>query len=116
MDVLENGDDLLIAVLEASNQNAAKARGGESARARVGRAAHDLYNPGNNYNIKSKAWLDGGKLRPDAIDFVRGIVRELKPLTKSGVRQGRIQMKKYLTYLNEQHKREGGWKGFVDYY
>jgi RHS repeat-associated protein len=33
MDVLDGGDDLLIAVLEASNQNAAKARGGESAAA-----------------------------------------------------------------------------------
>lgn len=116
MDVVEGGDDLLIALLQVSNQNAAKGAKGESAAAKLGRAAHELYNPGAEYDLNKAIPGSGGKHRPDAIDFVKGIVRELKPFTKSGMRAGRAQIRKRLEYLNENFKRNGGWQGFVDYY
>ncbi len=91
--------------------------GEERARpARLGREAHKLYTPGEGYRLNQSIPGSKGRLRPDAVDFVRGIVRELKPFSKSGIRQGRAQMKKYLNYVNGNFKREGGWKGFVDYY
>ena len=56
----------------------------------------------------------GCNLRPDAIDRNNFIVRELKPDTRSGIRRGRRQLKKYLQEL----KRITGedWTGYLDTY
>lgn len=44
-------------------------------------------------------------------------MRELKPDSKSGVYEGKKQIKKYLDYLNGRIKKgEKKWVGEVDYY
>jgi hypothetical protein len=79
LDVPE-GDDLLATVLRARNQRIANAPvGGENAAAKLGRIAHKLYDVGRDYeyNIAMK----GTRMRPDAVDILNKIVRELKPFT-----------------------------------
>ncbi|WP_368408139.1 hypothetical protein [Asticcacaulis machinosus] len=53
-------------------------------------------------------------MRPDAIDWVNNIVRELKPYTPSGIRAGRRQINAYVRQLEAQTGHR--WTGRVDYY
>jgi RHS repeat-associated protein len=113
VDNVEGGDDLLITLYRAGEQRAASF-GGNNASARLGKIAHELYQPGEGYQLNRA--IPGSKMRPDAIDYVNKIVRELKPFTKRGIQRGAAQMKKYLDLLNKAFPEGGEWTGIVDYY
>jgi RHS repeat-associated protein len=87
------------------------ARGGETNATRYGRQAHRNYPSalGDVYQY-DRPIGSGSRLRPDAIDWVRKIVRELKPDSPSGVRRGEAQLRQYLRELGP------GWTGHLDLY
>lgn len=86
-------------------------KGGETAAAKFGRWAHDHYNPGPTY--VSNPRLPSGK-RPDAVDFDRREVRELKPNNREAIRRGQRQLDGYVRELQET--TGGTWTGVLDTY
>ena len=57
--------------------------------------------------------LKNGK-RPDSVDRVNNIVRELKPDTASGIKKGTEQLKGYVDQLQKETGQP--WQGFLDLY
>lgn len=100
-----------------------KEAGGESAATAAGRRIHENYpraiqaaHPGN-WRFNRGLLGSRGDLRPDAVNYDEHLVRELKPDSKSGVYEGKKQIKKYLDYLNGNiEEGEKKWVGEVDYY
>ena len=69
---------------------------GETSATKRGRDAHDNYNSGKRYEVdRRQNRLRDGTI-PDAIDFKREIVRELKPTNPRKIRERTNQVKKYL--------------------
>ena len=95
----------------------ARARGqcvpGENAFTQYGRQAHynyqDAMGGGYQYNIK----LPSGR-RPDAVDYNRRIVRELKPDNPSARRRGEKALDDYLRELEAVTGQ--AWKALLDVY
>ena len=89
--------------------------GGNTADTIQGNAAHNNYQNalGCGYKYNKQISKDI-KLRPDAIDWVNRIVRELKPATASGIKQGIRQLNKYIKALEAFTGKK--WKGFLDLY
>ena len=80
----------------AESLGGAAARGGETAATKAGRAAHDAYSEakqGEGY-LTNRA-IPGTRLRPDAIDPVNGVIRELKPNNPAAIRRGLQQLARY---------------------
>jgi RHS repeat-associated protein len=95
---------------------ATSATSGDNAAARGGRAAHGEYSTqmsGQGYTTNRQS-IPGTKLRPDAIDPLRGIVRELKPNTASGIARGTAQLQKYVEAATKAFGRE--FQGILDFY
>ena len=80
--------------------------------AKAGQVVHSLYNPGSNY-ILNKA-IPGTRLRPDAIDPIKKIIRELKPNNPAAVKRGWKQLEMYRNAANDWI--EGAWQIFIDVY
>ena len=99
-----------IGVLAASVKGV---RGGETAATIAGREAHKAYETtlGGAYEF-NKA-LPSGK-RPDAIDYVNNVVRELKPNSETGISRGVKQLQGYVDELEAFTKQK--WQGFLDTY
>ncbi|WP_255989554.1 RHS repeat-associated core domain-containing protein [Chitinolyticbacter albus] len=57
--------------------------------------------------------LENG-MRPDSIDWVNKIVRELKPDTPSGIKKGLKQLDGYVKQLEKETGEK--WQGFLDLY
>ncbi|MGL4461000.1 MAG: hypothetical protein ACRC1K_02525, partial [Planctomycetia bacterium] len=91
--------------------NAYSSTSGNNAQSHIGRLMHAAYNPGPNYSL-NKA-LKSGR-RPDAVDHVDRIVRELKPNNPKAIRRGERQLKKYIDDLKSEFG--GDWIGIVDTY
>ncbi len=80
----------------------------------LGRAMHKMYNPGKGYCTDPRVnRLPSGKI-PDAIDFKRKIVRELKSSRKRSQARGDKQVETYRKELQEIYG--GSWRGYVDRY
>jgi len=62
--------------------------------AEYGRKMHKMYNPGSLYRLNKEIRGSLTKWRPDAVDYVNKIVRELKPNTLSGIAKGERQLKR----------------------
>jgi RHS repeat-associated protein len=109
------GDDIADAARRADVPGTALRINGETAATRNGRAAHTSY-PDllGDYSLDYNRSMRGSKLRPDAIDYVNRIVRELKPNTASGLARGLKQLDRYvdelMTITGEQ------WVGILDLY
>ncbi|MFT3948779.1 MAG: RHS repeat-associated core domain-containing protein [Agriterribacter sp.] len=92
-------------------------KNGETPATKIGKDAHNQYDPGRDlggkYTLDPESRLDNGKF-PDAIDFVNKIVRELKPNNSRKIREG---MKQVTNYAKQLKKQLGGkWKVVVDTY
>src|SRR5205085_11085320 len=81
------------------------AKNGETKFTKAGRKAHQRYNPGANYDLNVR--LPSGK-KPDAVDFEKQIVRELKPDNPSAIRRGERQVETYRQELEDVFG--GDWK------
>jgi len=88
--------------------------GGESSKAARGREAHKNYENalGEGYDF-NKA-IPGSKKRPDAIDPVNRIVRELKPDNPRAIRRGMKQLEGYRKEL--EHATGEKWTSHLDTY
>jgi hypothetical protein len=86
-------------------------RGGESEATVAGRRAHDNYGTalGNSYDTRVK--LPSGK-KPDAVDWVKRDVRELKPDNPRAVARGQRQVESYRQELEEMTGEP--WTSAVD--
>jgi hypothetical protein len=91
--------------------NACSSTSGETAAAARGRREHQQYNPGPGYD--TRVVLPSGK-KPDAVDFERQIVRELKPNNPRALAKGQSQVQQYARELQETYG--GTWRTFVDKY
>lgn len=80
--------------------------------AKAGQVVHSMYNPGSNY-ILNKA-IPGTRLRPDAIDPIKKIIRELKPNNPAAIKRGWKQLEMYRNAANDWI--EGTWQLFIDIY
>jgi uncharacterized protein RhaS with RHS repeats len=86
---------------------------GETIYTKTGKRAHENYRltlgPGYEFNRP----IPGGK-RPDAIDWNRRVVRELKPDTPSGRARGARQLAEYVRALERATGQK--WTGYLDTY
>lgn len=72
------------------------ARAGETAATQAGREAHEAYSAARQAEgFTTNRAIPGTRLRPDAIDPVKGIIRELKPNNPAAIRRGLQQLKVY---------------------
>jgi RHS repeat-associated protein len=72
-------------------------RGGETGATKAGRTQHEEYYKAKGAEgYTTNKQIPGSRLRPDAIDPGKGIIRELKPNTPSGIRAGTSQLGRYL--------------------
>lgn len=58
--------------------------------------------------------LPGSRLRPDAVSYSQGIVRELKPDNPDAIARGWRQVNEYKAYLEAQTDQP--WTAYVDVY
>jgi RHS repeat-associated protein len=79
--------------------------GGESNAAAYGREAHRTYGPGSNYTLNQTILGSDSPIRPDAVDYENGIVRELKPDNPRAIRQAERQLNSYLEELQNTGDR-----------
>jgi hypothetical protein len=91
--------------------NACSSTSGNNLASQKGRAAHKAYNPGPTYRL-NKPLANG--MRPDAVDPVNRIVRELKPNNPAAIAKGWRQVNRYRQALQNQFG--GIWKAYVDVY
>jgi len=85
--------------------------GGENKYTQAGRQAHKDYQPGEGF--QKEQTLKSGK-RPDAVNYDKKIVKELKPNNPEAIKKGTKQVEGYKQELQQQ---EGGeWKSQVDTY
>ncbi len=96
--------------LSALVHNACSSTSGEMTAAARGRAAHANYHP---LGYDTEYVLPSGR-RPDAVDFIRRIVRELKPDNPRAIRKGMRQVAEYVEELTEYFGP--GWTGGVEVY
>lgn len=88
-------------------------RGGESAAAADGRRAHENYGTALGDSYDTKVTLPSGK-KPDAVNFDKKKVRELKPDSERAVKRGEKQVE---GYRKELEKVTGDdWTSAVDTY
>jgi hypothetical protein len=98
----------------AVRKNTPEPLSGETSATERGRDAHDQYDPGPEYVTDRQDTRLGSGKYPDAIDFDKKIVRELKPNNSRKIREGAEQAKKYLDELKE--RIPGNWRYAVDTY
>ena len=88
--------------------------GGETVDTIAGRAAHNNYplalGPDYTYNRQ----VPGTGIRPDALDTINRVVRELKPDTPAAIQRGLKQLQRYVDVL--QQVTGEIWTGFLDLY
>ncbi|MBI1897640.1 MAG: hypothetical protein HYS04_14105 [Acidobacteria bacterium] len=91
-------------------------RGGEGRATAKGRAAHkkyrDLRLAGDQYDYEKR--FPDLRIRPDAVDLVNRIIRELKPDTPTGRLRGARQLQCYKKKLED--KFGGQWSTILDLY
>lgn len=87
-------------------------RGGESAAA-AGRRAHANYGTALGDKYDTRATLPSGK-KPDAVNWEKREVRELKPDNRAAVRRGQRQVERYRKELEEVTRQP--WTSAVDVY
>jgi RHS repeat-associated protein len=88
-------------------------RGGESAAAAAGRRAHNNYGTALGANFDTKVRLPSGK-KPDAVDWGKREVRELKPDNAPAVARGQKQVEGYKKELEQVTGQK--WTSVVDVY
>jgi Restriction endonuclease fold toxin 9 len=103
-----------LALLPHGTVEAKSGTSGETPAAARGRQAHKDYDPGAGFEKEPRGFLPG--LRPDAVNKGTGVIKELKPDTKSGLRRGMRQLGKYVEEANKHHPRPGRWRGELDSY
>lgn len=88
-------------------------RGGENAATAAGRRAHANYGTalGSEYDMRVR--LPSGR-RPDAVNWEKHEVRELKPDNPAAVRRGERQVERYRKELEEVTGEP--WTSEVDVY
>lgn len=99
--------------LKKVSSAARKARGGENAATAAGRRAHANYGTalGSEYDMRVR--LPSGR-RPDAVNWEKHEVRELKPDNPAAVRRGERQVERYRKELEEVTGEP--WTSEVDVY
>ena len=61
--------------------------------------------------------IKGTRLRPDAVDYVNKIIRELKPDNVNAINKGIKQLEKYVKALEKAgFGKYDDWKMFLDLY
>jgi RHS repeat-associated protein len=91
---------------------------GETADTILGRQVHKNYpdilgEPNYDYNKQ----IPNTRLRPDAIDWVNRIVRELKPDNPRAIQRGLVQLQGYINALNANEiSPDNYWTGILDIY
>ena len=89
---------------------------GESSATASGRQAHADYSETMSAQgyVTNKQSIPGTRLRPDAIDVDRGIIRELKPNNARAIQRGLQQLQRYLDAAEQAFGRR--FRGILDTY
>ena len=118
----EGGEELFMAFYNAGRESLSsglRKTGGDSFSARFGREEHEAFKTKDRKTSLKKGWSPKGStgMRVDAADLVKRIIYELKPGTRSGQRQGRDQIARYLKELNKDLKPgEKLWQAELVFY
>ncbi|MDR0787462.1 MAG: hypothetical protein LBG44_06305 [Gemmatimonadota bacterium] len=90
-------------------------RGGETSATQRGRAEHAKYSADRQAEgYTTNRQIPGSRLRPDAIDVERGIIRELKPNNPAAEMRGLRQLSNYARAAKNAYGKV--FSGVVDFY
>ena len=103
-----------LSVVTSSETAVIRNIGGETIDTITGRAAHNNYPLALGSDYIYNRQVPGTNIRPDVLDPVNRIVRELKPDTPTGIQRGLKQLQGYVDIL--QKVTGDIWTGFLDLY